>query len=492
MSHLFKNSKKIYFNYFKIILIFFLIIFTYFGFLNYVGNKIIYLSFSIVCNYLIFFAFRKNAIFFETFFSIFLWLCFWFKFICTIVLSDGIFRGDGTGLFDYSSTSFNKTLIISQIGILAFILAGFFREYFIFNYPKKINLIIFKKNPFSIGRKNLWILYIFFFLAIAFVNFYLKIYQKGLIPLYDFNFLISGIFKWLLLFGLSAISATLIFLEFNFFKKFFFISTMIILFETFTTSFSMISRGMFFNAFALLYGIYKFSNKVKNVNNFSYYLKSILLILILFYISVSSVNFIRANYFYIGKSVEFVNKKITNNSRNENSTVKFSSASQLNSEILFLIVNRWVGIDGVMAVAAKKDKLNLSFLISAFKERPLLESTTFYETNFELKENKISNKLYKNVKGNTLPGIIAFLYYGGSLYILFFSIFLISIIAALLEIFAFKLSSQNLIFSSLIGQVIAFRFTHFGYLPNQSYLLFGSIILTVIFLYILSFYLRKE
>ena len=131
MSHLFKNHTKIYFNFFKFFFIFCIIVLTVFGLQNFIGNKIIYLSFSLICNFLIFFALRKNAIFFETFFSIFLWLGFWFKFTCTLVLSDGKFRGDGTGMFDYTSKSFDETLIISQIAILAFITAGFFREYFI-------------------------------------------------------------------------------------------------------------------------------------------------------------------------------------------------------------------------------------------------------------------------------------------------------------------------------------------------------------------------
>ena len=76
MSHLLKKDKKIYFKCFKITLISFILIFTYFGFSNYIGNKILYLSFSIICNFLIFFDFRRNAIFFETYFSIFLWLGF--------------------------------------------------------------------------------------------------------------------------------------------------------------------------------------------------------------------------------------------------------------------------------------------------------------------------------------------------------------------------------------------------------------------------------
>ena len=74
---------------------------------------------------------------------------------------------------------------------------------------------------------------------------------------------------------------------------------------------------------------------------------------------------------------------------------------------------------------------------------------------------------------------------------LFTGIFILSIIASYLEFVSFKLSSYNLIFSSLIGQVIAFRFIHFGYLPHQTYLLFGTIILTILFVYIFNLYSKK-
>ena len=401
--------------------------------------------------------------------------------------------GDGTGSFDYSSDAFNQALIISQIGILAFIFAGFFREYFLFKYPEKINLQIIKKNFFILGRKYIWIFFTIFFLLIALLNFHFKIYQKGLLPIYELNFLISGIFKWLLLFGLSAFGATLIFYEYNFFKKFFFISALIIFLETFFTSFSMLSRGMFFNACALLFGIYKFSNKVNTTNSLNYYVKSFILIIVLFYFSVSSVNYIRANYFYVGKSFEFINKNNLPIKENNNLEINktYSSPKQINSEILYLIANRWVGIDAVMAVVGKKEKLGFPLLLTAFNEKASKENPTFYEINFDLRENQISKDIYKNVKGNTLPGIIAFIYYSGSYYILFISIILITIFSSLLEFVAFKLSSQNLIFSSLIGQVIAFRFTHFGYLPHQTYLLFGSIFITIFFLYLISSYLKK-
>lgn len=493
MSHLLKDDKKIFFKLFKLSFFSLIIIFTYLGFQNYIGNKIIYLSFSILFNYLIIFGLRKNSIFFETFLSIFLWLGFWFKFTMTIIFLNGIFLGDGAGSFNYSSDAFNEVLIISQIAILAFIFAGYFREYFLFNYPKKINLQIIRKNFFFLGRKYIWIIFTIFFLLIALLNLNFKIYQKGLLPIYELNFLISGLFKWLLLFGLSAFGSTLIFYEYNFLKKFFFISTLIIILETFFTSFSMLSRGMFFNAFALLFGIYKFSNKVNNPNNLSYYFKSFMLIIVLFYISVVSVNYIRANYFYVGKSFEFVKNNLKNKEiKNLEINKTYSSLYGVNEEILYLLVNRWVGIDALMSVVGKKEKLGFAFLFAALNEKASKENPTFYEINFDLRENQISNNIYKNVKGNTLPGIIAFIFYSGSYYTLFISIILITIFASFLEFLAFKLSSQNLIFSTLIGQVIAFRFAHFGYLPNQTYLLFGSIFITIFFLYVISSYLKKE
>ena len=495
MSHLFKkNYKKIY-KFFIISIFFIIIALSYLGLQKYSGSKINYLSFTIISNFLILFATRKRTIFFETFFSLFLWLGFWFKFTCTIVFTDGVFR-EGVGLFDYSKESFDETLFISQIGILAFIISGFFREYFIFNYPRKLDLQNFKYNPFSFGRKNIWIFFTIFFIAIACLNFYFKVYQKGLMPIYEINFLISGIFKWLLLFGLSAFSANLIFYEFNFYKKFFFISLLIITIETFFTSFSMLSRGMIFNVLALLLGIYKFSNKANKPNDINYYIKSIIFAFILFYISISSVNYIRANYFYVGKSSIFtVNKfsEVKEDKKDEDKKIqkKYSTTKAINSEILYLIINRWVGIDGVMSIISKKDLLNISFLLSSFNERASKNMPTFYELTFELKENKVSNELYENVKGNTLPGVLAFSYYSGSYYILFLIIFSISIFASCLEYLSFKFSSNNLILASLIGQVIAFRFAHFGYLPHQSYLLFGSIILTIILSYILSLCLKK-
>ena len=56
--------------------------------------------------------------------------------------------------------------------------------------------------------------------------------------------------------------------------------------------------------------------------------------------------------------------------------------------------------------------------------------------------------------------------------------------ASLIEFFCFKLSNKNIFLCSLIGQIIAYRFAHFGYLPASSYKLFLSIILTIIVVFL--------
>ncbi len=488
MSHLLKNSKKKIFVGFIISVIFLILILFYFGLTNYDGSLIIYLSFSIVFNFLIYFGFRKHSIFFETFLSLLLWLGFWFKFTCIISFTDGLFR-EGAGNFNYKPESFDEVLIISQIAILAFIISGYIRELFIFKYPNRI-ILEESKNQFLLKhRQKLWLIFVTIVFVIGVSNFYLKIYQKGLFPLENFNFLFSGTYKWLLLFGLTTISSIFLFLEAKNLKKFFILTSFIAFFETFISSFSMLSRGMIFNSMAILFGIYKFSNKVSIRNSTSYYLKSLVLIMLLFYISVVSVNFIRSNFFYVGKSADFIKNTSENLdiiNKNEISKKSYSKLLDNNQEIFYLLINRWVGIDAVMSVHSKKEMLSIDFLKASTKEVPDFTGSTFYELKFNVNNSEKNKKLYKNVKGNTLPGIIAFLYYSGSFLFLFICIILITMISSLIEYLAYRCSSKNLIFSSLIGQIIAFRLIHFGYLPSQTYLLLGTVFITIFFVYLLN------
>ena len=85
---------------------------------------------------------------------------------------------------------------------------------------------------------------------------------------------------------------------------------------------------------------------------------------------------------------------------------------------------------------------------------------------------KTNNVVTKDVylKGNTLPGIISFLYYTGNIPFVLISLFLIFMTFNFLEIFLRNLTSSNLIFVCFISNMIATRLFHFGYAPKDSYL----------------------
>ena len=483
MSYLFKNNRNIFLvlKYFFILLFFILF---YFGYDAYIGNKFLYVFFTLINLFLFFFIFRKKSFFFEVFFGILIFLGFWFKLSVTLSITPftiGQFS-EGVGLFDHTSSSFDEVLIISSYGILGFIFSGYFRQYFI-SYPQKI--FFEKKNKiYEKFRKQLWLIFLLLAITIFSFNIFFGIYQKGIVSSFDGHVIFSNFLKWFLLLGLTSLSSWLIYNEIKI-KKISYLTYFISIFEIFLSSISMISRGMIFNSGAIYYGVYKFSKKINLNFGIKKFLIFFLFILVLFYISVISVNHIRTNFFYIGKSGLEINQSNKNKTEKAINATKNINISKQNSELVYLAINRWVGIDAVMAINAKKNILGYEFLKEAFKEKFNRFEPSFYEKNFNLK-NDIYEKINTNSKGNTLTGIIGFSYYTGNKFIVFLSVFVLSLIASLIEYFSFKMTNKNLVFSSLIGQIVAFRFVHFGYLPHQTYLLFSAIFLSILMIYLLN------
>jgi hypothetical protein len=155
-----------------------------------------------------------------------------------------------------------------------------------------------------------------------------------------------------------------------------------------------------------------------------------------------------------------------------------------------LIVNRWVGIDSALAVSQKKDR-NFDFFLSSLKEEKEHQKQSFYIKHF-LKGFVFDKNANKNLNTVILPGIVAFLYYSGSLIFVFLSIVAIVFLCSLIEILFFRLSFNNVILSNIIGFILAMRVAHFGYLPlNTVYFLF-SLVVTLLFVYFFSKFIWKK
>ena len=162
----------------------------------------------------------------------------------------------------------------------------------------------------------------------------------------------------------------------------------------------------------------------------------------------------------------------------------------------FILINRWIGLDSLILVHNSK-KLSFNLLYDSLKESKKFNiDNTFYETTFGLSSDKIIILTHKEIlKGNTLPGIISYLYYSGNLYFVLISLFFIIILFNSFENFIKKITGSNIIFACFLSNIIATRLMHFGYAPKESYLFVSSIILAVTIMVFLSrttyFFRRK-
>ena len=448
---------------------------TLFGLYFYPGSKLIYFLFSVVSQLLLYSGFNSNAIFFDTFIGLFLWLGFWLKLTVRIIFFDAIFT-DPVGFFDAAPSSLDNGLNIAVVGMLALLIGSFIRRFF-YSYPKNRKKSYdddYLVNFYSTYRVFIWAIFALAILIITASNFFLGIYQKGVLTNISLPLGFNNIYKWLLLFGFTSLSAFLINLELKIRNGLpiwiFFISII----ETFFSSISMLSRGMILNCMSLMYGLFKYDKKIA----ISY--RGFVVALFLFLASLQIVNSLRAHLF-----ISDPNGTIP--------TLNSITVSQ-NYVTIATFTDRWVGIEGVLAIANYPDR-GFKLLEDALSEKYIETELSFYDSKI------IHDSPYLHIDKSkhhflSLPGIVAFLFYPGSYYFLFSSMLFISFFCAGLEWVAYTLSGKNIIFTSIIAQVVAYRLANFGYVPSQSYLLFGAIFLTIILFYWIrncnKFFAREE
>ena len=279
----------------------------FFNIIKFPVNNLIFIIYSLLVNFYVLFSFRNNGLFFEKILSIFIWLGFWFKF--NIVLNtSGLYR-EGVGDFDYSEKLYNFGFLVVIAAIITLILCSYIRaKLFTYElYQKKIqddnhkDLDFFKSN-----RKKIYLIFIFTFTLLAYLNYEFTIYRKGLVSNENINFFILGIFKWLTIFGLCSISSFIIFYEIKL-KKNIFQSLIVSSLEGFITNVGFMSRSMIFNQIALILALKK-SIKLK-IHKFSFtnWIKYLIIVISFFVLSVYLVNIERQNTYWSG-----VNKNIYN------------------------------------------------------------------------------------------------------------------------------------------------------------------------------------
>jgi hypothetical protein len=456
----FEQSNK----YYKLAIIFvaiFILLLTSYASQKYSGNISVFLLFTVTANFLLYLGFSKNAIFFDTFIGVLFWLGFWLKLTIRVTFFDGFFH-EPIGSFDRSDIAFDQSLLVATCGMLGLIFVSLIRRKLFFNYPNNIENIshinlfyIYKRY-----RKYILFLFLFLFLFISISNFALGIYQRGIITQTKLPFGLSGLYKWLLLFGLASFSALFLNFEFKVNKKQPFVMFFLSLLESFFSNVSMLSRGMVLNSSALLFGaLVSF-----RINAIKIRLNSVVVVLLTFSIMFFSSSLL-VNYFRVN---------LYENSENS------STWNRIIERTAPLFIDRWVGMEGVMAVSSHPN-LSWNLLNTALKESYNEREASFYDNTFIRSPYFDIDKTKHHFI--SLPGIVAFFFYSGSFWFLFVSMFVLGGFAALIEFSVYKLGGQNLILTALFSQILAYRFTSFGYVPAQSYLLLGALFFNLLLIY---------
>ena len=373
------------------------------------------------------------------------------------------------------------------------------------------------------------VLFLIFSILIALLNLKLGIHQRGFLYNNSLPSIMINIIKWLLLFGFTTFSCFIIHLEVRFLKKINFFTLLIVFFEVFFSYTSMLSRSFIINSSSLILPIYQQTTKLTKKHDFKIII-SFIFILSLTAVSIFIVNDIRIEKVKtvimeyeelrekndkssnddstIEKKLKDYNFQIReNNLANDKSSLKKDKVEEPRDNVVesnqpvikakimdtspkdvmnFILINRWIGIDSLILVSSSKNK-GYDLFFRAFKEKKDQVDYTFYEKEFGLVDVKTNVDTGKTImKGNTLPGIISFLYYTGSPVFLLLSIMFIFFIFNFLESFLNYITDKNLVFMCFISNMIATRLFHFGYAPKDSYLFLVSILLSILFLVILA------
>ncbi|MHB8108419.1 MAG: hypothetical protein ACYDHW_00130 [Syntrophorhabdaceae bacterium] len=492
---------------------------TYCAALRYPGRIGVYLIFSLLLNALFVIGFTEKKIFFDTFIGIFLWLGFWLKVSIRLAFMDGKFH-EPVGAFSGTGTAYDQVLLITTCGILGLMAGIVIRRKFLFSYPvlgipSGLDGIF---GYYKQHRRSCLIAFCIAFTITGVTNIIFGFYQRGAIPRTILPFGLNGIYSWLLQFGLAWFGSMILECELRSGRKPFLVSGLTLV-ECFVSNVSLLSRGMILNAGAIFLGIFD-SAKRRSMSLGRTFPIFILIVLgILFILSLSGVNYIRM-YSVLSlvdkarvalpspRAVNDPPRAVAAENRKSQeprsytgpdtpgppeqllhpSTIRSKAIDSMIKTSLPLLIDRWVGIEGLMAVSSYPG-LGWELFRRAWRERFSLSGTSLYDVTFirsPYLEYDLS--LFHFI---SLPGMIAFFWYPGSILFLFFAMLIAYLIAAAFEITVFKLSG-SIIVCSLIGQVIAYRYSSFGYVPRQSYLLFGSIIINALIFYFLNKFLSSR
>lgn len=512
------------------------LIFFTLGLSGYAGAKESYLLFSAATGAMLITGCRQKHSYGYLFLTVFLWLGLWLKLTIHTIFNYPYV--EPIGLFEGAPAAWDEVLLVASVASLGVIAggiayAGLARRISPTREEKK--LIV--PSWYEPNRKWLWLALALATAGVLVVNLAYGIHRIGLAPKASLMWPLNSVVAWLLNIGLATFVALFAWWDITLGKNPA-LAAYGILIEAFLSSTSILSRAAYiFHAVPQLFVLHQFRHKLAGWSR----LKTIMLAAAfcgLLVISISAVTTFR-NYFYqtglytstayheayyrweivsghLGTLeaqlkiapaeerppiIELMRKlnieKIQLEAIMAAEKKKWAEAMGTDSaqsrlllnefgyqltdgfsaRLLQLSVDRWIGLEGLMAVQAYPGK-DPALLRRGFLEKPAIGKPDIYQS--------ISKSVYLKSDGTkfrfaSLPGGPAFLYYSNSLWIVALGMVIFTFLVLLVELLIRTLT-RNPILCSLYGVVMASTAVQFGVAPQQSipyFLVLGCGILLV-------------
>ena len=420
------------------------------------------------------------------FLVVFLWAGFWFKLTASLLLSGGrpFAFEEPIGSFNSSSDSWDQVLwiaIAASIGVMS--------GRFLFGTQPSGNADRGKAPSWYPSiRIWLWTGVMLATVGIAIFNTFYGIHQIGIVPRTILPWPLNALIAWMLNIGFALSIAVLIWWDMAE-ERNVTLQICAMFVEAFFSTVSVISRSMF--SFHVIPQMLALGGR-KGISH-RYSRKKILLFLatflVLFLISIAAVSVLRDYQYTASKSTTLPALKSVTDSTV--TTVKpntdealAQSAKEISSFRLTLVrqllVNRWIGIEGVMAVSSYAGKSNTLFWEMLTEKREAGKVSAY---------QGISNSGYQTTDEKyqfaSLPGATAFFLYSGSWVSVILGMATLTLLILMVEWGIFALTHNPLV-CSLFGMTAANTVAQFGITPRQDIPFFLMIISTAIIVYFIQ------
>lgn len=412
------------------------------GVSQYTGSWFHYTVFSFVFLAMLISGFYRQVSYGYLFLVVMLWLGFWLK-LTVHLLIDYPF-GEPIGFFDRAPFAWDNVLLVSTVGSAGVILARL-----LYYFSKQPSSIFVQNSTFLVPswyvekRRWIWAGLMFFCISVAVINASLGIQQSGLVSNIVLLWPLNAVVYLLLASGFSFCVATLLWWDMVLGRK---ISKVVyfVLLESFSSTISILSRGVYiFHVIPQMLALYKNKELVFGWSRKNIIVMTIVFVM-LFAISNPIVNMMRA-YLYSNNTQEitFVDSGVS-----LGALMKFS-------------VDRWIGLEGVMAVSMYPLK-GSDLFIEVLTEHGEVGKSTIYQEVCQAHYRFMNMSKFQFA---SVPGAIAFLYFTGHLWVIAGGMIFLVFVLLLSESLIFRFTGNPLL-CALWGGITANAVAQMGIAPR--------------------------